>query len=205
MRTAESVVLTLWPPGPLERNTSTWRSLSSTSHLDLVGLRQHEHGGRRRVDAALALGHRHPLHPVRATLVLEQRPGVGALHGERDLVDAAEVAGIERQGVDLQPMAGGVGPVHVVQVAGEEVGLLAALGAADLDDDVAPGMGVGRDHQLAQLLADGGQLGRHRASSSSARSRSSPADSATISRAVSASAASWRWRRAASTTGSSWR
>ena len=29
MRTAESVVLTLWPPGPLERNTSIWRSLSS--------------------------------------------------------------------------------------------------------------------------------------------------------------------------------
>ncbi len=31
MRTAESVVLTLWPPGPLARNTSMWRSLSSTA------------------------------------------------------------------------------------------------------------------------------------------------------------------------------
>ena len=30
MRTAESVVLTLWPPGPLERKTSMRRSLSLT-------------------------------------------------------------------------------------------------------------------------------------------------------------------------------
>ncbi len=30
MRTAESVVLTLWPPGPEERFTSTRRSLSSS-------------------------------------------------------------------------------------------------------------------------------------------------------------------------------
>ena len=29
IRTAESVVFTLWPPGPLERNTSMRRSLSS--------------------------------------------------------------------------------------------------------------------------------------------------------------------------------
>ena len=29
MRTAESVVLTLWPPGPLERKTSMRRSLGS--------------------------------------------------------------------------------------------------------------------------------------------------------------------------------
>ena len=30
IRTAESVVFTLWPPGPLERNTSMRRSFSST-------------------------------------------------------------------------------------------------------------------------------------------------------------------------------
>ena len=29
MRTAESVVFTLWPPGPDERYTSTWRSFGS--------------------------------------------------------------------------------------------------------------------------------------------------------------------------------
>src|SRR5947207_2429916 len=31
MRTAESVVFTLWPPGPVERYTSTFRSLGSIS------------------------------------------------------------------------------------------------------------------------------------------------------------------------------
>ncbi len=122
--------------------------------LDLVGLGQHEHGRRRGVDAALALGHRHPLDAVRPALVLEPWPGALALDRERHLVDPAEVAGVERQGVDAQPVAGGVGAVHVVQVAGEQVGLLATLGAADLDDDVAPGVRVGRDHQRAQLGVD---------------------------------------------------
>ena len=44
----------------------------------------------------------------------------------------------------FSPWRAGVGPVHVVEVAGEQVGLLAALGAADLDDHVAPGVRVGR-------------------------------------------------------------
>ena len=48
----------------------------------------------------------------------------------------------------FQPVAAGVGQVHLEQVAGEEVGLLAALGAADLDDHVAPVVRVGRHQQL---------------------------------------------------------
>ena len=36
----------------------------------------------------------------------------------------------------FQPVALGVALVHAEEVAGPEVGLLAALGAADLDDDV---------------------------------------------------------------------
>ena len=159
MRTAESVVLTLCPPGPLARNTSIWRSLSSICDLDLVGLGQHEHGGRRRVDASLALGDRHPLHPVRPALVLEAWPRPVALHREGDLVDAAEVAAVQRQRVHLEPVARRVRPVHVVQVAGEQVGLLAALGAADLDDHVPPSVRVRGDHQLAQLLVDAVQGG----------------------------------------------
>ena len=42
--------------------------------LDLLGLGQHEHAGRRGVDAALRLGGRHPLHAVHAALVLQPGP-----------------------------------------------------------------------------------------------------------------------------------
>ena len=52
-------------------------------------------------------------------------------------------------------MAGGVRQVHLVEVAGEQVGLLAPLGAADLDDDVATGVRIGRHHQLGELGLDG--------------------------------------------------
>ena len=45
MRTAESVVLTLWPPGPQERKTSMRRSFGSIVDLDVLGLGQDEHAG----------------------------------------------------------------------------------------------------------------------------------------------------------------
>ena len=66
MRTAESVVFTDCPPGPVERYTSISRSLGSIVDVDLLGLGQHRDGRRARVHAALALGDGHPLHAVRA-------------------------------------------------------------------------------------------------------------------------------------------
>ena len=42
--------------------------------VDLLGLGQHEDAGRGGVDAALALGDRHPLHAVHAALELQPRP-----------------------------------------------------------------------------------------------------------------------------------
>ena len=72
IRTAESVVLTLWPPGPLLRKTSMRRSFSSIVDVDLLGLGQHQHAGGGGVDPALRLGDRHPLDPVHAALELQQ-------------------------------------------------------------------------------------------------------------------------------------
>ena len=75
----------------------------------------------------------------------------------------------------FQPCALGVALVHLEQVAGEEVGLLAALGAADLDDDVAAVVGVLGQEQDLQLGRRGARC-RPRPRSTSARitSRSSP-------------------------------
>ena len=49
--------------------------------------------------------------------------------------------------------------VHLVEIAGEQVGLLAAFGAADLDDHVAAGVRVRGDHQLAEFGLQRCQLG----------------------------------------------
>ena len=73
IRTAESVVLTLWPPG---RRSGRRRSqvVRVDLDLDLLGLGDHEHAGRGGVDAALRLGDGHPLHAVHPALVLQPRP-----------------------------------------------------------------------------------------------------------------------------------
>ena len=69
----------------------------------------------------------------------------------------------------FRPWRAGVRLVHLEEVAGEQVGLLTALGPADLDDHVAPGVGIGRHQQRPQLrlyglqgVAGGGQLGLQR-------------------------------------------
>ena len=59
MRTAESVVLTRWPPAPLERKTSMLEVLLVDLDVDLFGLGQHGDGRGRGVDAALRLGRGH--------------------------------------------------------------------------------------------------------------------------------------------------
>ena len=99
------------------------------------------------VDPALGLGDRHPLHPVGAALVLHAAPHVVALDQERDLVEPAHVGRVGAQHLQLPALALGVAGVHVEQVLGEEVGLLAALGPPDLDDHVLVVVGVAGQEQ----------------------------------------------------------
>ena len=76
MRTAESVVLTDWPPGPDERLTSMRRSLLLVDlDLDLVGLGQDHDRGGRGVDPAARLGRRDALDAMDAALELEAAVG----------------------------------------------------------------------------------------------------------------------------------
>ena len=79
MRTAESVVLTLCPPGPLRAVDVDAQVVVVDRHVDRLRLGRDEHAGRRGVHAALRLGDRHPLHAVHAALELEQ--GVRRLAG----------------------------------------------------------------------------------------------------------------------------
>ena len=114
-----------------------------------------------------------------------RRPHAVALQQEGDLVEAAHVGRVGAEHLELPAHAAGVALVHLEQVAGEEVGLLAALGAADLDDDVLAVVRVLRQQQQPAARPRAGRC-RPRRRSTSARitSRSSPSSSVSISLAV---------------------
>jgi hypothetical protein len=60
--------------------------------------------------------------------------------------------------LELPPAQRGVAAVHLARSLGEEVGLLAALGAADLEDDVAPLVGVAGQQQRLEGQFEFGDL-----------------------------------------------
>ena len=89
MRTALSVVFTLWPPGPDERNTSILRSLRLDLHVHFFRLGQHRDRRGGGVDPPLRLGGGHALHPVHARLAAQQAVGIVAAHRDDRFLDAA--------------------------------------------------------------------------------------------------------------------
>ena len=104
------------------------------------------------MDAPLRLGDRHPLNPVGPALVLHAAPHAVTFQEERDLVVTAHVGGVGAQDLVLPTHAAGVALVHLEEVLGEEVGLLASLGAADLEDDVLLVVGVLGQEQDLELV-----------------------------------------------------
>ena len=82
-RTAESVLLTCWPPAPWERNVSTRISSQSSSiSTSLLGLGQDLDEGERRLAPVLRVERADPDEPVDAAL--GPQPAVGAPAVDRD-------------------------------------------------------------------------------------------------------------------------
>ena len=108
------------------------------------------------MDAALGLGGGYPLDPVRSALVLHAAPDAFPLDQEGHLVEAAHGRGVGPQDLELPARALGVAGVHLEQVLGEEVGLLAPLGAPDLHDHVLVVVGVAGQQQHPQLVGQPG-------------------------------------------------
>ena len=94
IRTAESVVLTDWPPGPGRAVDVDLQVVLVDLDVDLLGLRQHGDRRRRGVDAALRLGLGHALDAVRAALELEH--GVGAVAADLERVRAVATRSASR-------------------------------------------------------------------------------------------------------------
>ena len=139
-RTAESVVLTHWPPGPLER------------YLD---------AGEGRLAPLLGVGGRDADEPVDAGLGAQHSEGVLALDGERGAVDADDL----RRGAvvhrDLPPPAGAVAHVHLEQHEGPVLSLQAALPGLDGDDGV-PVVELAGEPARELHLVDGAREGLDR-------------------------------------------
>ena len=151
-------MLTDWPPGPARPEHVDLEIVGIDLDVDRLRLGQHRDGRGAGVDPALALGDRHPLHPVRARLVLEARPGVVALHHEGDLPEPAHVGRLAVEDLELPAVGVGIALVHVEQVGGPEVALLAAFSAADLDDDVLALVGIAGHEQLADPRVERGEV-----------------------------------------------
>ena len=137
MRTAESVVFTLCPPGPLERKTSMRRSLSS-----ILTSTSSASGSTATVAAEVWMRPCVSVAGTRCTRCtpLSQRiapkaPSPDDL--EDRFLDAAERAVGVRDRLAAPAGALDVARVHAIEVGGEQRGLVAAGAGADLDDRVA--------------------------------------------------------------------
>ena len=149
MRTAESVVLTCWPPEPEARivsmRMSSGRISMSTSSAS---------GSTATVAAdvwmrPLRFGRRHALHAVHAGLELQLGEDALARHAGDDFLVAAGVAFAGRHDLHAPALSGGVALVHAEEVAGEQRRLVAAGAGADFKDGVLLVGGVlGKQQQL---------------------------------------------------------
>ena len=147
MRTAESVVFTLCPPGPDERKTSMRMSLSS-----ILTSTSSASGSTATVAADVWM---RPWVSVAGTRCTRCTPDSQRIDAERRVArdleyhffDAAERRVGERHDLDAPAVALAVARVHAVEVGGEERGLVAAGAGADLDDRVAVVERIARQEQ----------------------------------------------------------
>ena len=150
-------MLTPWPPGTRGAETVDADVLLLDLDLDVLGLRQDGDRGRRRVDAARALGRWNALHAVDAALVLEAGVGAVALDDRRDRLDAADAGVVPVDDLDLPAPPLGVPLVHPEELGREEGRLVAARAGPDLEEDVTRVVRVLREEEDLQLFLGGGE------------------------------------------------
>ena len=128
--------------------------LGTDLDVHLLGLRQHGHGRRRRVQPSLGLGDGHALHAVDARFVLQARVRVLAAHLHHGLLETAALRLRRRQQLGLPAMPFGVAPVHVQELRRPQGRLLTARSGADLHDDVLPVVRILGDQQQLERAAE---------------------------------------------------
>ena len=160
MRTAESVLLTCWPPAPLARKVSIRRSagFSTTSATSSAS------GSTATVHAVVwmrpcALGLRHALHAMPARLELELRVDAVAFDAQHHFLVAADLGRAFADDLAAPAAAFAVAQIHARQVAGEQRRFVAAGAGADLQEGVARVVRVARQQPGLQIGQQGLQVG----------------------------------------------
>jgi len=133
--------------------------LGADLYVDVIGLGKHRHGGRRGLDAPLALGLWHALDAVDARLELHDRVDLVARDLELDGLEAASIGRGRRKDLDLPLAACGEALVHGEEVSREDARLVAAHAGADLDDGVLLVIGVTGDEHDLDLVLEAWDLG----------------------------------------------
>ena len=157
MRIADSVLLTCWPPAPLARNVSTFRS-SGLISIDVVVFAEVGHDedrGERGVAARVRVEGADADQPVHAVLRAQEAVGMRALHGDRGVLDAGLVARLLAHDLGLEAFALAPAEVHAHQHLGPVLGVDAARARGDRDDRVGAIVRAGQhplELELAQAL-----------------------------------------------------
>ena len=134
MRTAESVVLTCWPPAPDERIVSM-----RMSSLRISMSMSSASGSTATVAADVWMRpcvsvSRHALHPVHAGFEFQLRKHAAPGDGRNDFLVAAGIALACRKHFDLPALARRVALVHPEEIAGKQRRLRTAGAGADFKD-----------------------------------------------------------------------
>ena len=160
MRTAESVVLTDWPPGPEARLTSMRRSLASsistsTSSASGSTATVAVEVWMRPCDSVAGTRCTRCTPPSYLSRLQAPWPLISKMTSRNPLAPDSLAESVS----DLPAVALGVAGVHAEEVGREEGRLLAAGAGADLDDDVAVVVGILGQELDAQILHQPGLLG----------------------------------------------
>ncbi len=126
--------------------------------LHFVGFRQHRHGDRRGVDAALLLGFRNALHAVDAALIFQRLYTLLPLTRAMTSFNPAHRRFADRRDFHAPALRFRVAAIHAEDLGRKQRGFIAARAGADFEHDVLFVEGILGEQQNLQLLFDPGQL-----------------------------------------------
>ena len=102
--------------------------------VDVFGLGQHRDRRRRGMDASARFRHRNALYAMHAALEFELGVDARAVHFQRRVLDAAEIALGAVHDFGLPALKLAIALIHLEQIGREQRGLVAAGAGADFDD-----------------------------------------------------------------------
>ncbi len=161
MRTAESVILTCWPPAPPDRNVSMRMIVELDVDLDFViDLRIDEDRSERGMPPGVGIERRNSHQPVHADFGLQQPVRILAIDFESHRFDAGAFAFQAVGNHGVQTLALGPAQVHAQQHLRPILAFGAARAWVDDHHGVAPVVFAGEQHLGFELVQQFG-IGLH--------------------------------------------